>query len=470
MYFMLPIVIIVEIVFALILGFFAVRVIQLANSADRRSAFLILSLLILGSAMSIFISGRVLVSEALFSSLEQTTSMYGELFGRASNYALIGVSLIVLAKNFHLTYKNIDIYGKFIFCAFFLYSIFSPLMAGLFGTQPRLIFSFFVAPLVFSALVSLGGLDTKYFIEKLKLTLGVVIGFSLGLIAVFPSLVIEPYGISHIPGFPYRFWGLTLHANSMGPLAFLLLFSELIFPGKNKFVRYMLLVTAVMAFVLAQSKTAWVAGMVALAVIVSMEKMDFQNKENGGRAIVNLLFAMVVVSILIWFGIQYLDSMQRLFGAKEFGGGDFSGRPIIWKLAFSEWMSNIIFGYGPFIWTPEYRIAHNMNFAFHAHSQFFQIIGESGAIGLVSLLIYIGALFFASVRASGPVKRFLIGYLIFVLIRSISEPTFRMLNPTGGDVLIHLPLFVMAVLSLKELPGGNYFYTKNNTNNILFNR
>ncbi|WP_406811570.1 O-antigen ligase family protein, partial [Klebsiella aerogenes] len=57
-----------------------------------------------------------------------------------------------------------------------------------------------------------------------------------------------------------------------------------------------------------------------------------------------------------------------------------SGRVSIWFEVIKDWQNNPIFGYGPDYLDVEHRLRLGMLFAFHAHNQFIQTLGQSGLV------------------------------------------------------------------------------------------
>jgi O-antigen ligase len=265
-----------------------------------------------------------------------------------------------------------------------------------------------------------------------------------------PSVTLEPYIIGRLPHFKYRLWGLTLHANILGPLAFLLLLIEHQYPSPGRIRRFATMFCACICLVLAQSKTAWLAGICSVALLITFRTLRVDVDNRLIRIIrVFAIAAFFLVSLLVL--LLGASDLQGLSADRSLGGGDFSGRTRIWSVALQEWARNPMFGYGPSIWSPEFRASVGMNFAFHAHSQYYQTIGESGAVGLFALACYGIALVVAGYLSIRRGDLFLPCYLLFVILRSVSEPTLRTLNAFSGDVMLHIPLFLAAYFSFSRV-------------------
>ena len=89
-------------------------------------------------------------------------------------------------------------------------------------------------------------------LAALALTLGSLIGIFLR-----PDFVLHRPAPGVIPGIDWRLFGLTPHANTLGPVALLGILLELYSPSRSKWMRMLHLGAGSVVFVLAQSRTAW---------------------------------------------------------------------------------------------------------------------------------------------------------------------------------------------------------------------
>ena len=84
-----------------------------------------------------------------------------------------------------------------------------------------------------------------------------------------------------LPRISIRLWGLGSNANSIGPLAFLLLILTLHKPFARKWLQVMTIVLALAVIVLSQSKTAWVAGLVGACTLLAYFKARARRVEQA---------------------------------------------------------------------------------------------------------------------------------------------------------------------------------------------
>lgn len=358
-------------------------------------------------------------------------------------FSIFLVSFTLLIRRVNRLIGSTAVGENFGFVEWFLvaYAVLSPALAGSFGTEKALGITWFAAPLLLLAIGSVRKLSLDECLSTVRGSLLGVLFFTLLLLAINPVSVLEPTSGGLIPFFPWRLWGATPHANSLGPIAFVGILFEVAYPVKKRLNHYLILACFFACFILAQSKTAWLAGLLSIGIFYFLRPGN-DSRAGIGKILVTL-FAAVVLVITIWAAMYYLPKIANFLASDQFGGGNFSGRDRIWNLALYEWERSPIFGYGPSIWSAEYRLSHMMNFAFHAHGQFFQIIGESGWIGLISLSGYLIALCLMILRSGSRVKIFGTALLVFLVIRCVAEPTFRSLYPFSGDFILHLVLYAI---------------------------
>jgi len=433
----------VAIMASAIIPFLTIRL-WLFLSADRGNLTkAILWLIYGGSAVPILVSDRKLSSFLSVDSPAESASLASPLVGRLLQLFAVFFGAYAAHRLMRLSYRPQISRATILLASFFLISVVVPFLGGVFGAVHYLLPTFFLMPVVFLAATTNSDFNIDELLRALKGPLVTLLSLSCILVLLIPGLVLEPYPIGKIPNFPFRMWGLTLHANALGPLGFLLLLIEFSVRSSTKVRRFAVLFIALACLVLAQSKTAWLGGLASVALlwiygIASSKRISAASKI--------IQFCFVGSLLLIVLGISIEDASQIAYAANDrsLGGGDFSGRTRIWDVAMGEWRRNPVFGYGPAIWSPDFRENIGMNFAFHAHSQFYQTVGESGWVGLVALSFYLLVLIFAAYSGVAGRRPFLAAYLAFILIRCVSEPTFRTLNAFGTDAMLHLPLFLAA--------------------------
>ena len=390
------------------------------------------------SALAIATSGRDL-NDAAFNVDMLASSTYSRILQFVGAWSIVFVALAILTVQF-LVQRRSGSYSKhsrtFIF-SFAFYGFVVPGLAGAFGSGGGFGLTLFFAPITVLALCLSTGFDVDRVINTLKVSSIFVLAVGFLMLLVNSNVVIEPYGISLIPGFPYRYWGVTPHPNTVGPIGVLLLLIELCFPSNRKYRSITIIALAVLSIIGSQSKTAWIAGFVALGFYL-YRRFSF-------RKLLLCVFILLPLGVWVLFELPDMQKIEGLLISQEFGRGDFSGRVEIWRIAEEEWRNNILFGYGPSIWSADYRKLHGMNYAFHAHSQFYQSIGESGLVGFLGLFVYLSLFFLVILKLPIRYKNFAMPYYLFLIIRSVTEPTFRTAYVLSGDFMLHLPLILIVV-------------------------
>jgi hypothetical protein len=386
-------------------------------------------------------------------------------FSGAENTSLISVLnyLCVYGSAFAAAYlmaKGIGFYsrGRFpwprllsiLILSLLSYAVLAPALSGIFGTAKVLSISWFIAPMVLVAIILIKDISGFNFIFFIKKILFIICFLSILFIPIFSSVVLEVSEESILPGFSSRLWGIAPHANTLGPLAFLLIFIEMTEPSVSRARRWTYIFFGFLCFLLAQSRTTWFAGFATLFWWFTVKKIS---KQDSNFDLISF-FTLIAISV---FSAMYLVATGLSDQSAGSAVVSMSGRERIWELAFAEWEYNFFFGYGPSIWNYEYRVDNMMSFAFHAHSQFFQTIGESGAIGLVSLSVYLVVLVFVSTRCDRRSRLLVLGLMMFILMRCITEPSFRTLTIVSGDFCLHLILMIVLISYFPSSVSKKFF-------------
>lgn len=272
---------------------------------------------------------------------------------------------------------------------------------------------------------------------KVYLFLAAAAGF---LVAAFrPDFAAQPYPQSVIPGVTFRFWGIGSSPNSTGPLALLLLTLEYLVPSTHWHRRWLVWVVGGSAFVLAQSKTTWVAAvLMALFLLAYRESPAKTSRRSSGAwlwwAAVGLVAAAAGLATGLSSALADLDpEVQTL-----------TGRTQIWDAAWQMWRASPLFGYGPSAWGLSHRLSIGMPFAVSAHNQFLQSLSAAGLIGVLTLLVHVAVLAFAMYRIRHETRGVSLALLCFLLARCATEAPLVAGTLFNGDVLTQALLLHLA--------------------------
>src|SRR6266705_1622172 len=170
------------------------------------------------------------------------------------------------------------------------------------------------------------------------------------------------------------------------------------------------LVIGVAVLVLTQSKTTWTAAAITVPLLVVLRSRAW------GPAAFSLLALGVLVSLALLLlpplGVSFEDVLETKQGH---GAATLDGRDVIWGLALQEWLHNPLFGYGVTMWNDAYRMQIGLDHAVSAHNQFLQSLSVSGGMGLLGLLVYLGALSRCAISARRASRGLSVALLIVVL-------------------------------------------------------
>lgn len=290
-------------------------------------------------------------------------------------------------------------------------------------------------PIVLGALISLPYADFSRLVGHLKLMLAIVMFLSLLAGAVFPDFaLLRPYA-GQLPGIDFRLYGVAAHANSLGPIALLLILLELYFPSRAYF-RWSVLALALANFLLAQSKTAWVT---ALAILIfaylPYRFMMLQTRADGHTSAIKLILTVIMTLIVGLLAFANVD-IDRILNNEVL---TLTGRSTVWADTLAEFERYPVFGYGPSLWGLEYRIKAGKLAAGQAHNQFIQTLGESGLVGLILLLAYLGVLLRLTLMSFRASRGFSLALYVLLLVRCITEAPLR-------GVVNDWPFFIHATL------------------------
>lgn len=341
---------------------------------------------------------------------------------RAITTGFIGFSLAVLLTSWLSSNKSgrkdpVGILGIVLALYYFLNILTGATVAGVTGFDHKSLY----LPIVLGALISLRQVEFSRLIGHLKLILAVVMLMNLVAAVAYPDFaLLRPYA-GQLPGIDFRLYGVTAQANALGPIALLLLLLELYFPSRA-LLHWPLLALALANFVLAQSKTAWLAALaVAVIVYLPYRFIALQTRADGHASAIKLILVLVAILIGVVFALANMD-ITRVFSGDVLS---LTGRTSIWADTLAEFERYPLFGYGPDLWGIEYRMRLGKLFAGQAHNQFIQTLGESGLVGFILLLTYLGVLLRLALSSFRASRGLSLALYVLILVRCITEAPLR---------------------------------------------
>ncbi|MEJ6022329.1 O-antigen ligase family protein [Ramlibacter sp. PS4R-6] len=286
-------------------------------------------------------------------------------------------------------------------------------------------------------------------VDTVRSTLFALLLLSVVLVPLWPTLVLdESYTQGLLPGVP-RLGGVAPHPVAMGmyaQMALLLLWAR---PYGTKWVNVMAWVLGLGVLFFAQSKTAWIAFMLCSMTMFTIRNAPtmwkrLSDPREGAFGIAVCLMVMVagaaVLALALFADIGgvvkgFLDTDQ---GAQLM---TMTGRDQIWAVAWEQWSSHKLFGYGPGLFDDEFRMAIGMPNATNAHNQFMDTLARSGSVGALALVAYSLVLLGLSLKYARRTGGLSVALFIALALRAMSEVPL-MLFGYGIELVGHLLLVV----------------------------
>jgi O-antigen ligase len=439
-------------------GFFVSRITNSWNPSTR--LLWILGSVILGSALSIATSGRILYSQVLLdrnpalayaSSIDGTAAHVSQFFTALALLFSFGEIFRWAIGQSKLAYGL-----RFYWWSLLAFYLASTIVSNVFGNpQWPALKSLYFPFVAFAVLLVSTHVDEKFW-RGLRLLLLVPTLGSLIAFAVAPKFAALPDYQSIVPGISQRLYGLADHANSLGVIALTALFVELRL-GKSSLVSWILVLIDLTVLFLSQSKTAWaVAAILAVFEIVARYPARPDAAARLARSLKMLIFLFFAAAVLSVLAYKALLSDRFLAGMSDAGVYTLTGRSEIWRATLDEFYNNPMTGYGPGLWDMDFRIKRGLLAAGQAHNQFIQTIGQAGILGVVSLAFYIVS-GIGAVRSGSNAYKTLAAMLgVSLLLRCLTESPLRMVGIMDWEDVGHLLFICFLAASLpmaKKLNG-----------------
>lgn len=422
---------------------------------------LLLIMLMLGGAVSIGLSSRNLTLANLMAQTLGAGDVETLGIGRWLNRSIVAIvaagALGALLNRIYAKSDADDAGGRLLL-AFASMSLLGNYLPSIFGTEPVFYHNQLYPLLAVTWVCLVPRSSMAYAVRIAKFCIALLLLASFVLAFVKPELVLQSNYKGWVPGMHMRLWGLASHANLIAPVALTLFALEYAYPSPGRIRRYLFHSFAMTALVLSQSKTNWIVALMLwglLGYVRSLQSGAYEGRAiiMSARKLVMLLAPMaaclgiLVAALMFDFG-AFLDKFQRSDIALSIQSG--SGRSGIWALAIEEFVRNPGFGYGPSIWEPQYRVDHNMLYAFHAHNLLMQSLSMSGALGLLGMTAYLAVLAVFSIRGMRASNGLSLAMLAMLLIRAVSEVPLPNKALFSLDLWLHL--LMLTVLRLSQPP------------------
>lgn len=405
----------------------------------------------IGISISTLMSGRNLKYAAFAADALSETKGGGTWLLRILTFFMLGLSIATIISKYYKDSRdnNYSESGKSTLHIVFLIYFFSNVaIPAALGVQPAFLHNHYYAAPVFFAVLSAAPRSFDLIITGAKYALHLMVITGLGAAIIKPEMAIQPDYSGLVPGMNFRFWGIGSHPNSTGPLALMALMLEYVQPTRMPILRLLLIMASGAAFFLAQSKTAWAAAFISIWVLsVYRFGITATGKIKPGFVVASFIGLSLLITSAT---LMRVDKIIDVFSQTQAGAdiASFTGRDQIWKVAIETWQDNPIFGYGPNIWNPEFRLKIGMQYALHAHNQFLQNASQAGTIGFISTIFYAFLLVTGGFKAASCTKGASIAITLIVMIRCLTEVPLTITTIFSGDLFTHLFLGAMAAKGL----------------------
>jgi exopolysaccharide production protein ExoQ len=415
------------------------------------------TLLLAGFTLSILVSGRnATLYGTIANLLEEPSSQASSWVLRLATAAAVGGSIIIiLAAQMRKSASNSAIRPLFLaFCGYFFAAY---VASGLFGTVFAISHKTFYPFVIVCALYLTRHENAAALIRPARDALHVFLLLGLLLIPIAPDLVRQAHFSGLIPVIPFRYWGLTSHANNVGPLAVFFLLLVYWVPYGSRWLNIAAVGIAFVTIVLSQSKTAYVvsaavAGVFVLRFIVlSVMKRRFGTV--GAMVSISLVMGILAAALLIVITGAYEKPLDYIVGKLLVRNSFLTGREVIWSITIGEWERSPLFGYGPEIWGDAFSAKYGyLGVASNAHNQLLDTLGASGYLGITFFIIYFATLWRYALLLAPSSKWVSVALLTFMTLRCITEVPFKTINVTTSDFFMHtvlLGVFMRAATAVR---------------------
>ncbi|MFJ7293391.1 O-antigen ligase family protein [Streptomyces collinus] len=314
------------------------------------------------------------------------------------------------------------------------------------------------APLVFAAFCLGQPLPIKRTISDVRFIARVYVWGSLLSIIIAPDWAFEQLtsaadlaifrdylglGVGRLAGF-------TTHPNFLGPVAAVSLALEVHYLFRRRgWVFHALAAGAVL--LLTQSRTAWFC----LIALLYVQRVHGRQRRRIPK------FALFMSCIALLAGALLMDKTQMLLADVMSDGeiGTLNGRTLAWNYAMSELRQNPLTGYGPDIFSIEYRIGvmrdPSLFWVGQAHNQAFQTLGAYGIIGFIGLISFLSVMLVHSKRTSRETAGLLLALQVMILIRCLTESPMERLGGLSCNLTLLALNWALLLSAQEHRPPGD---------------
>lgn len=415
--------------------------------------------IVYNSMLVILLSGRNLFTQisSELAEVESATPTWATWIAR-----LITLFILVAASeriiNRFLYYGRTAKIPILLMISFIFYFLTTVLFSAFFGTHPSMSHEYFYLLLGGVAALLANKAEVDVAIASIRSSIFLCLLLSAVWLVIQPELVTSNnYNEGVIPGLTMRYFGLSSHPNTFGPLILLFMLCLWSKPYERPWLNHLAWFIGLASFILAQSKTSWIAFLLSMPCLAyfhysGLLRHYFLDFRRPVFLIVTLCAVMTIVTtivIVVMFGPRG-NPLSSFFMSQA--GADMmsmTGRDEIWAVAVREWQRNRLFGYGLTIWDSAHRARIGIPAAVTGHSQYYQTLGSSGIIGVIGLFVYALVLFWHAFKTAQFSKGLTLALCLMTLFRSVSEVPFSMVGYFGQNEFTHIFILMVIAAHLK---------------------
>lgn len=425
--------------------------------------------------------GIGIISNSESSGLESTPTAISSMLGKLSVPFIVGLAFVrFILDTVKWQPSSFREFGggkadpaRPLYYSYLFYFVCCGLLNSVAGTQPAFVHWMFYPVFIIGAAYFSRTYETNFLIKNVKWILLALIYFSLLAAILFPKFAFETGYKGLIPGLNIRLYGLAGHPNTLGPVALIFLLLEYYSPSSG-WVRYIHRISALSVVLLAQSKTAYGAALLVFVILLWYRFSTDKSAEKHFDARLKFLTTLILSVSFIGLTMLSLNLVEINVPANPFSYldaqelkylGTLTGRTIIWDITLKEWEQNLLFGYGPTIWYPEFRAKFGLMVVGQAHNQFIQTLGEAGIVGFLGLLVYIFSLLKAAFLTAKATRGVTLALTAIPLLRMWTESPFRNFVINDWAFFTHLLVICLLMGFLREMSKSVGILKESNLNN-----
>jgi O-antigen ligase len=247
-----------------------------------------------------------------------------------------------------------------------------------------------------------------------------------------------------------RLIGFTTHPNLLGPVAAISLALEVhpLFRLRG-WVFHALAAGA--ALLLTQSRTAWFC----LIALLYFQRVHSRERHGIPK------FALFMSCVSLLAAALLMDKTQMLLADAMSGGeiGTLNGRTMAWNYAMAELRQNPLTGYGPTLFSIEYRMEvmrdPSLFWVGQAHNQALQTLGAYGIIGFIGLISLLSVMLVHSKRLSRETGGLLLALQVMILIRCLTESPMERLGSLSCNLMLLALNWALLLSAQEHRPPGD---------------